>query len=436
LGVLYVLRSKKGDKSSIRYMEGSRPRIFIFSRQSHPFTAARLPRELSRVGWSVAAMCKRDSLLWQTRFVDKKYVCPITPREILMPLVFALRNWEPDFVVPGDRWSLRYLQGMASSTLVGMVFPQVTDLLRKSLGHSDAYGVLDSKTALLSTVRTMDAVHTPRNREVNSVEHALSVIEGEYDFPIVVKQEHCSGGAGVWICRDRREVESVVSDLLQDKSEESFLYSLWKTYNQIPFMRDIDDPGSVSVQRFIDGEPHLHSFVALEGKIIGGNTVQRELPYDGPHSPHCRYRATENEEIQTSARAIVDKTGFSGFGCFDFIVDRKRNVPYLIECNPFPVNVAHLGHVLGKDLCKALRRRLTNQLQNVSENKSKLENDEGIAIIFPYELYRDPYSNKLLQHSHDVPLDDPKLIESIQNKFEIPNKAIDRIQKKWESGSV
>jgi hypothetical protein len=404
-----------------------KPRAFVFSRQPYPITAARLPKSLLESGWSVAAMCTKDSLLWNTCFVEEKYVCPKSPRPLFLAIVKALREWKPDLVIPGDRWSLYYLRGTAKSPFVGMAFPKVADLLRYSLGHPEAGRVLDSKRALLDITQRLNEVHTPRDREVRSAEHALSLIQEEYDFPVLVKQDLNSGGAGVWICEDREDVITAFEELNRDGKEGSYLRSLWKMYNLTPFMRNIDKPGSVSIQEFIDGDPYLHSFVALEGEILGGNTVRRELPYNGPSSPHCRYCPTENEDIRRASEAVVRKTGFSGFGCTDFMVDHNTGVPYLIECNPFPVNVAHLGHVLGEDLCRALRRGLSNSVYSSSEHQIENKNAKEVVILFPYELIRDPDSTHILTHSDDVPLDDPKLLRAMQKYFAIPSSSINKL---------
>jgi biotin carboxylase len=137
----------------------------------------------------------------------------------------------------------------------------------------------------------------------------------------------------------------------------------------------------------------------------------------------------ENEQIRRAVDAVLRETGFSGFGCIDFMVHRETNTPYLIECNPFPVNVAHLGHVLGEDLCRALHHGLAHSASSLSEHQTEKESTKKMAIIFPYELIRDSESTHILTHSHDVPFDDPKLLKAMQERFGIPGSAIDRLQK-------
>lgn len=417
-------------------MQVEKPRAFVFSRQPYPITAARLPKSLSDSGWTVASMCTEDSLLWKTRFVKKRYRCPIFPRHIVIAILKAINEWKPHFIVPGDRWSLYFLQGMARSSLMQILFPRLSELLRRSLGHQEAGSTLDSKVALLDMARGLDEVHVPQDQEVKSVDHAISVIEESFAFPVVVKQDFSSGGLGVSICKDQQEVVSAFARLREDKSDESFLYWLWKMYNQTPFMRSFGKPGKVSIQQFIDGDPYLYSFVALDGKILGGNAVQRELPYDGPNSPHCRYRTVENSQMPKAAAAIVEETGFSGFGCFDFMVDRETNVSYLIECNPFPVNVAHLGYVLGEDLCRTLCQGLSHSVSSSSRYQNKKEDATGFAILFPYELMRDPGSTKILSCPHDVPFDDPNLLTAMQKRFDIPSSSINRLREAYYSGDV
>jgi predicted ATP-grasp superfamily ATP-dependent carboligase len=272
--------------------------------------------------------------------------------------------------------------------------------------------------------RTIEEVNTPRDCEVRSAQHALSVIEDEYDFPVVVKQDLSGGGVGVWVCDNQKEVVSAFAELRQNESDESLLHWLWKMYNLTPFMRDFDKRGNVSVQEFIDGDPYLHSFVALNGRVLGGNTVRRELPYKGANSPHCRYRAVEDNQMREAAKAIVEETGFSGFGCFDFMVDKKKEIPYLIECNPFPTNVAHIGNILGDSLCVSLREGLFGAKSETSNHKTEIKNSENVAVLFPYEILRDAHSKQILSRPHDVPIDDPKLLEAMKDMFGISDSSI------------
>ena len=67
-----------GGKSKIhQYVEQTAASTCFFSKQPSSIAAVRLPKSLSRAGWSVASMCTENSLLWTTRFVNKWHLTDI-----------------------------------------------------------------------------------------------------------------------------------------------------------------------------------------------------------------------------------------------------------------------------------------------------------------------------------------------------------------------
>lgn len=100
-----------------------RPRVLLFARQPYSITAARLPKSLREAGWSVAALTPEKSFLWKTRYTDRRYSCPWNPRPLVRTLLRVLNEWQPEFVIAGDRWSQFFLNGMADSLPVRVLQP-------------------------------------------------------------------------------------------------------------------------------------------------------------------------------------------------------------------------------------------------------------------------------------------------------------------------
>ncbi len=396
-----------------------RPRVLLFARQPYSITAARLPKSLREAGWSVAALTPEKSFLWKTRYTDRRYSCPWNPRPLVRTLLRVLNEWQPEFVIAGDRWSQFFLNGMADSLPVRVLQPPFAKVLRRSLGKRGAFAMLEHKASLLPRAAEL-GVSVPHTIVTRSFRDARRRIDNQMDFPVVIKQDQTSGGAGVSICRSIEDVSAAYARISAEP-RPPLVRRLWKMWNQTPFVREVDRPGAVLLQEYLEGEPYLYSFVAVEGRLLAGNVVRRELPYDGPTSPHCRYVAIEHAEIVARSRQIIEATGFSGLGCVDFIIERSSRTPYLIECNPVPVNVAHLGRQLGSDLCLALLEYLHNDGPRRVHTPSSARSNEyfGEAVLFPYDLIRDPASPVIAENPLDVPFDDPQVLAAMMEHFRL-----------------
>jgi len=363
---------------------------------------------------------KSDRLLASTRHVDRVFDCPATPIAILPKIVKHLRMWAPDFIVPGDIWSLQFLHGLFRSAIVKAIAPELTELLTISLGSSRSWTILSDKQQLQYLANATTGIWTPTNILVDSETEATEAAHSVQSFPVVVKQAGNSGGEGVRICRNADEVAQAFKELNRHDRRDKALRSIWSRVRSYPFMSSYGCKGSTSVQEFVSGTPYLFSFVAFEGTLLAGNIVRRAHPYAGKTSPHCRYYPAHVEGIELASRKIVQRTGFSGFGCFDFILEAESSKPMLIECNPIPVNVSHLGGSLGTDLCMALRSKVATG--SYSEEPIKMNKVDGggrPVVLFPYELMRDANSEAIYRYPEDVPFDDPGLLNAIEKRFNV-----------------
>jgi len=89
----------------------------------------------------------------------------------------------------------------------------------------------------------------------------------------------------------------------------------------------------------------------------------------------------------------------------------RRGQAWLIECNPRPTPIAHLGARAGEDLCLALHHRL------VSASMLPRTTDIPIEFVvahFPQESWRDPNSPYFASAFHDVPVDDLELLQCLK----------------------
>ena len=92
------------------------------------------------------------------------------------------------------------------------------------------------------------------------------------------------------------------------------------------------------------------------------------------------------------------------------MLDRETGRAALIEMNPRSVSSTHLGAIFGRDICGAFAAELSGAPLPAAQ---PVQMTAAVAL-FPKELERDPNSPYLQSPHiiHDVPKDDPALVEA------------------------
>ncbi len=112
--------------------------------------------------------------------------------------------------------------------------------------------------------------------------------------------------------------------------------------------------------------------------------------------------------MRATTETLLSKLGYSGFASLDFMLDREGH-SYLIELNPRPTPIAHMGERIGCCPCRHLHASLTGQ-------PSKAGEPQGLpsrVALFPQEWVRDQNSHHLESGVfHDVLWDEPDLFEA------------------------
>ena len=161
------------------------------------------------------------------------------------------------------------------------------------------------------------------------------------------------------------------------------------------------------LQQFIPGVPAMRIVAAWQGRVLAGVSLLKACVNPQPFGPSTVVRYIDHPEMEETATRLVAALGLSGFASFDFVIAENGGGAFLIECNPRPVSMIHLGRLFGHDLCGAFARHLgwlTETPETVALPK------ETVVALFPNEIKRDPESAWLRSGSevlHDVPWDDP-----------------------------
>ena len=153
--------------------------------------------------------------------------------------------------------------------------------------------------------------------------------------------------------------------------------------------------------------------------MLAALTAEVEQTYLDANGPASVVRLVRNEEMRRASETLLKHWGLTGLIGFDFMLDAAGQA-WLIECNPRPTPLGHLGAHVGEDLCAALHHGLISAPPPQKNEAPK----ELLVAHFPQETWRDPNSAYFTRAYHDVPVDDPGLLDCLK-KHPSPTRAQD-----------
>jgi predicted ATP-grasp superfamily ATP-dependent carboligase len=388
------------------------PKILIAGLESWS-GVARLPHALQDAGFEVGVACFEDSCLAATRFRERFF--PWRPGcrrggALLRQLAAITHEWRPDFLVPADDPTVVFLargfERLSSRS-------RLASLLKFSLGNPAALLEAASKHGTLERARQA-GLRVPCSRVVAGEAEVLA-FACETGFPFLLKQSFGWAGGGVAICRNESEAIAVWRNWHRKPAWKRHFYA-WRNHVRGRELspRWLPADRVIVASQFIAGKPAFCQLTVLAGRVLAGLTALKEKTYPDDKSPSSVVRFVRNEEMRLAAGRLAGAWGLSGFIGFDFILD-PRGDAWLIECNPRPTSIAHLGQRAGEDICLALHHQLAGLPSLSMRQKGTL-----VVAHFPYEALRDPASPYLTAALHDVPRDDPGLLRRLSQMHKIP----------------
>ncbi|WP_169740140.1 ATP-grasp domain-containing protein [Paraburkholderia acidipaludis] len=299
----------------------------------------------------------------------------------------CVRQSQPQWVIPLDELSIQVLQQIGIGQLHGGTLPlpaDVVELVRRSLGDPAGYPLFAVRRRAYEIAH---AAMIPVAAQANAATaEACREFAREHGYPVVLKQEASSAGVAAFIL----DSEAALDDFTSRE----------------PFSR-AGQPWVI--QRFIPGVLGMHAVFAVRGRILAKlSAVQSRRRNDRPTAPSSVVRLLQHDAMAASCAAFVAATGASGFHGWDFQVDEAGNA-LMIEHNPRPISISHLGYLLGDDLCQALATACGGTIGNPVPSTG---GDCHVAL-FPDEWQRDPLSPMLHETFHDAPWDDQPLFAAL-----------------------
>jgi hypothetical protein len=217
---------------------------------------------------------------------------------------------------------------------------------------------------------------------------------------------HGAGGHVVRLSRDRQMLERHFLDFHRSATSKV------KAFRRRILRRDwFPGNSAISVQRHVAGRPAMTCAAALSGRMLAVITAfSEEVTYK--NGPSSVVRLARHDGMAAATATMIRALGATGFISFDFIVDEAGS-EHLLECNPRPIQIFHLGHLVGLDLARSFADGLSGK---IPEAPQAINGAVATVALFPQEWRRRSASPALTEVHHDAPWDDPRLLKAMIDK--------------------
>ncbi len=361
---------------------------------------ARLIFPLSESGFHIAVLCPSENPINKSSHISKHYDLPYIKswRRFAGQLCRVVATWRPDLILPCDERVIAALHFIIRKKLSGqrVISDQLLQLLLLSIGNPDRFDamILKNETRRLAIKLGMAV---PEGTQVDSVASAVRVA-GNLGFPVYLKSSFSWAGLGTYECSSAAEVERAFRKLNPQRTRVKDVCRFILKRDWYPKYTAIE------VQRAIPGKSAMYNLLTWRGKYLGGFFATREET-TGNNGPSSVVKIGANQKCEAIARKMANALGLTGFCAFDFIWDEDKQHAVLLECNPRPNQVNHLGARIGMDLCAALAESYhgkSTQIQFATRTTT--------VPLFPQEWLRSEQSALAKRTELDIPSSDPKLL--------------------------
>jgi glutathione synthase/RimK-type ligase-like ATP-grasp enzyme len=365
--------------------------------------AARLAIAFANMGCRVEAVCPRQHPVTRTRAIRRIY--PYTALKPLVSLRAAIDAAAPDLIIPCDDDAAIHLQRLYVHGGAGPAAEALRVLIARSLGAPEACALATARGQLMA-LAAEEGVRIPETTVV-SAPGELHAWLRQHKFPAVIKGDCTWGGQGVAIVHDHEEAQcafrlmvsrpaivNAMARTLLERDPSFFLNSLKEVRR------------TVTLQDFIPGSPANRAVACWKGQVLAGISVEAIRTLH-PTGPATVARVIENPEMSEAVNRLVRRLGISGLWGVDFVLEASTGAAYLIEMNPRATPICHLPLGTGQNLPEALYTKLAGTPPGTTP--ARVVHD--VIVMFPGEWHRNRASPYLRSDYHDVPWDEPELIQ-------------------------
>jgi hypothetical protein len=373
------------------------------------YPTVRLGMALAKTGCLVHAVCPSKHPFGKTKALDRTFTF-----DGLRPVASfaqAIAVSRPDLIVPGDDLATRHLHQLhRDETQSGATGTEISGLIERSLGDPKSFSVVYSRSRFMDLADEI-GIRVPKTEVIQSLDQ-LRATTSRLGFPIVLKANGTSGGYGVKIVRTPAEAEHAYRELhAPPRLARALKHALIDRDTTLLSPSLLRRRPEMNAQTFIDGREATSAAFCWNGAVLA--SVHFEVVNKVHSTGHATVlKIIENHEMLAAEEKIVGRLKLSGFHGFDFMIESRTGNAYLIEMNPRATQVGHLNLGVGHDLPSAAYAVLSGQ--SVLSARKITENDT--IALFPQEWLRDPESPFLHSAYHDIPFNEPELVNECMHK--------------------
>lgn len=370
--------------------------VLVFAIENGRWGPARLPHMLHGAGLRVAVLCPADNALAATSHAERRFPLPARRGAAALgrALSEAIQGFGARLVIPGDDQAVALMHAILRRA------PRAVDkaslgVVAASLGDPDRLDASLLKTDTMALAREL-GVPVPRSRTVATMAEAEAAAAA-FGWPVYVKQSFGWAGAGVRRCTNPEQLAQAIGPVLRPVPAVRRIGRALLGRDWYPIGTAVD------VQEEIPGERAMFCALAWRGELVAGFSAVRCMTVE-ESGPSTVVRLRPDPAMTQSARTLLRALGATGFFGLDFIIGRD-GVPRLIESNPRPNQVLHLGTRVGIDMGAALSAAIAGR----RPSSTSASGEEQVAL-FPQEWMRDPGAMENLGCFVDVPWHDAELL--------------------------
>ena len=365
--------------------------------------SARLALGLRQVGFTVAIVCPARHPVRHLRQPPLRYPLGIAGANSLGPfgargrVLNAIERFLPDAIVPCDDYAAQILHRIARSAP-----RQIVERIENSLGPIAAYATLESRTRQVTLARQRN-MRTPR---FEIIEHERSLPEaiGEVGLPAFMKRDDSWAGQGVRKINDSADLYESWRELSNQHSLTHALKNARKAGVRHALAGIRRGRPAIHLQAAVAGRPANRTIVCRSGEVVDGFSLVA-VETSSENGPASVVRVTDNPEMAAAADVLAKELRLNGLVGFDFVVADSGEA-YFLEINARATPAATLSVASSPDLLGLLLQTVTRS----SGAPARSAAGDTIAL-FPDEMLRDETSPFLEIAHHDVPADEPGLVE-------------------------
>jgi hypothetical protein len=372
---------------------------------SHWFPTARLAMALAKAGCGVEAVCPAGHPLSKIKAVGRTH--PFRGLKPISSLGTAVVEANPNLIIPGDDLATHYLHRLYKEQKGrGEKGAKICHVIERSLGVPQNFPILYQRAAFMRLAQE-ERVRTPNTAVIRSLDDLRSW-SAQFGFPIVLKADGTSGGEGVRMVRTLDEAINAYQKLkappLLARAVKRAMLDRDKTLIWPSLLRKRSE---VSAQSFIAGHEATSIVACWEGVVLAALHFEVIHKRDAA-GPATVMRVVENADMVGAADKMVRRLKLSGIHGFDFMLEAQTDKAYLIEINPRATQIGHLTLGPGHDLPAALKAVLTGDAIQYAPKPT----ESDVVVLFPQEWMRDPASPLIQAEYHDVPWEEPALLQA------------------------